>query len=96
MRRLIIIVVLLFVFQTPVYAQEKPNIDHQIQILRLQLENASLRKQLISKQYVELRALERQLIEKISELSKQKEKQEKDQKKKIEDPKKEIDEEIRE
>ena len=92
MRRLIITVILLFVFQTPVYAQEKPNIDHQIQILRLQLENATLKKQLISKQYVELRALERQLIGKISELSRQKEKQNK----KTEDPKEEIDEEIRE
>lgn len=93
MKKLVVVVILLFIFCIPVYPQEKDSsIDHQIQILRLQLENASLRKQLAAKQFVELKALERQLIGKISELSRQK----KEQNKKTEDPKKEIDEEIRE
>ena len=103
------IIALLVLFQSLSFGEEKTNvdqkanvnqeiIDQETQILRLQLENATLKKELVAKQYVELKCailmkqftklkeLEKQLIAKISALSKQKEEQEKDQK--LEEPKK--------
>ena len=75
---LVIIVAILLLFSTSAFSEEKDvDIDQQISITKLQLENATLKAQLLIKQFSELGSLRNQLAAKLAELTKGKEEQEK-------------------